>query len=105
MSGALPPPLRQVTITRNTGTCMRPAILNPLFAALTSLPGIGPKLEELYRRLLGREDGPRVLDLLFHLPTGAIDRPAGQKLPAVVPDTVFTVAVDVAGPLPPPPNR
>src|SRR3954451_13775672 len=105
MSGALPPPLRQVTITRNTGTCMRPAILNPLFAALTSLPGIGPKLEKLYRRLLGREDGPRVLDLLFHLPTGAIDRRAPPKLRDVVPDTVVTVAVDVDRHRPPPPNR
>ena len=64
---------------------MRPALLNPLFAALTGLPGIGPKLEKLYRRLLGRDDGPRVLDLLFHLPTGAIDRRARPKLRDVVP--------------------
>ena len=28
---------------------MRPPLLNPLFAALTSLPGIGPKQEKLYR--------------------------------------------------------
>ncbi len=84
---------------------MRPAILNPLFAALTGLPGIGPKLEKLYRRLLGREDGPRVLDLLFHLPTGAIDRRARPKLRDVVPDTVVTVAVDVDRHRPPPPNR
>ena len=34
---------------------MRPPLLNPLFAALTSLPGIGPKLEKLYARLLDRE--------------------------------------------------
>ena len=33
---------------------MRPPILNPLFAALTMLPGVGPKLEKLYRRLFGR---------------------------------------------------
>jgi ATP-dependent DNA helicase RecG len=84
---------------------MRPAILNPLFAALTGLPGIGPKLEKLYRRLLGRDDGPRVLDLLFHLPTGAIDRRARPKLRDVVPDTVVTVAVDVDRHRPPPPNR
>jgi ATP-dependent DNA helicase RecG len=84
---------------------MRPAILNPLFAPLTSLPGIGPKLEKFYRRLLGREDGPRVLDLLFHLPTGAIDRRARPKLRDLVPDTVVTVAVDVDRHRPPPPNR
>ena len=37
---------------------MRPPVLNPLFAVLTSLPGVGPKLEKLFRRLLGREDTP-----------------------------------------------
>ena len=31
---------------------MRPPVLNPLFAAITSLPGVGPKLEKLFRRLL-----------------------------------------------------
>ena len=53
---------------------MRPSLLNPLFAAITTLPGIGPRLEKLYRRLFGRDEPARVLDLLFHLPTGAIDR-------------------------------
>ncbi len=54
---------------------MRPSLLDPLFAALTTLPGVGPKLEKLYRRLFGREDTPaRIIDLLFHLPTGTIDR-------------------------------
>ena len=33
---------------------MRPPVLNPLFAALTSLPGVGPRLEKLYARLLDR---------------------------------------------------
>ena len=47
---------------------MRPSLLDPLFAALTTLPGVGPKLDRLFRRLLGRPDGGRVLDLLFHLP-------------------------------------
>ena len=43
---------------------MRPARLAPLFASLTSLPGIGPKLDKLFARLLGRDE-PRVADLLF----------------------------------------
>jgi ATP-dependent DNA helicase RecG len=84
---------------------MRPSLLNPLFAAITSLPGVGPKLEKLYRRLLGREDVPRVLDLLFHLPTGAIDRRARPKLRDVVPGTVVTVAVTVERHRPSPPHR
>src|SRR5216684_8005343 len=84
---------------------MRPTVLNPLFAALTSLPGVGPKLDQLYRRLLGRDETPRVVDLLFHLPTGTIDRRARPKLREVVPDTVVTVAVSVDRHRPPPPRR
>ncbi len=84
---------------------MRPHLLNPLFAALTSLTGVGPKVDKLYRRLLGREEAPRVLDLLFHLPTGTIDRRARPKLRDVVPDTVVTVAVTVDRHRPAPPHR
>ena len=85
---------------------MRPSLLDPLFAALTTLPGVGPKLEKLYRRLFGREETPaRVIDLLFHLPTGTIDRRARPKLRDVVPGTVATVAVTVDRHRPPPPNR
>jgi len=85
---------------------MRPSLLDPLFAALTTLPGVGPKLEKLYRKLFGREDTPaRVIDLLFHLPTGTIDRRARPKLRDVVPGSVATVAVTVDSHRPPPPNR
>jgi len=84
---------------------MRPDVLNPLFAAITSLPGIGSKVEKLYRRLLGRDDVPRVIDLIMHLPTGVIDRRARPKLRDVQPDTVVTVAVTVDRHRPPPPHR
>ncbi|MCC6776166.1 MAG: ATP-dependent DNA helicase RecG [Hyphomicrobiales bacterium] len=84
---------------------MRPPLLNPLFAALTTLSGVGPRTEKLYRRLLDRDDEPRVLDLLLHLPTGVIDRRARPKLRDVQPDTVVTVAVTVDRHRPPPPNR
>jgi ATP-dependent DNA helicase RecG len=85
---------------------MRPAILNPLFATVSALPGIGPKLEKLFGRLLGRDgEPPRLIDLLFHLPTGFVDRRQQPKLGAVEPDTVVTVAVTVDRHRPPPPNR
>ena len=85
---------------------MRPIVLNPLFAALTSLSGIGPKLEKLYARLLGRDDeAARVVDLIFHLPTGYVDRRNRPKLSEVTPDTVVTVEVVVERHRPPPPNR
>jgi ATP-dependent DNA helicase RecG len=84
---------------------MQPAILKPLFAALTTLPGVGPKVDKLYGHLLRREHGARVVDLLFHLPTGAIDRRARPKLKDVVPGSVVTVAVTIDRHRPPPPRR
>jgi ATP-dependent DNA helicase RecG len=74
---------------------MRPPILNPLFAAITTLPGIGSKVERLYRRLLGRDEAPRIIDLAFHLPTGTIDRRAQPKIKDVVPGGVVTVTVTI----------
>ena len=73
---------------------MRPAILDPLFAPLTSLKGIGPKLAKPFGRLLDRPE-PRVIDVLFHLPYSAIDRRARPKLGEVQPDTIATVKVTV----------
>lgn len=49
----------------------RPPLLFPLFASLETLPGVGPRLAPLVARVA---QGPRVLDLLFTLPTGMIDR-------------------------------
>ncbi len=55
---------------------MRPAILDPLFAPLSTLPGIGPRTGELYAKLLDREniDDCRVLDVILHVPSSLIDR-------------------------------
>ena len=73
---------------------MRPFVLDPLFAPVAVLPGVGPKQEKNYQRLLCVNGGaPRLLDLLWHLPTGAIDRRARPKLRDVKPDSIVTVAV------------
>src|SRR5712672_1284989 len=84
---------------------MRPSLLNPLFASVTTLSGVGPKLDKLLRRLTGRDDGARVVDLLFHLPAGTIDRRARPKLRDVVPGTVATVEVTIDRHRAPPPGR
>ncbi len=49
---------------------MRPQILYPLFAEVTALTGIGPRLAKLIEKLAG----PRIVDLCWHLPSGLIDR-------------------------------
>src|SRR5581483_4101144 len=94
----------RVTTTDASISPMRPNRLNPLFASVRELSGVGPKLEKLYKRLFDR-DPPRVIDLLFHLPSGAVDRRARPKLRDVVPGTIVTVAVTVDQHRPSPPNR
>ena len=49
---------------------MRPEILNPLFAEADALKGVGPQVAKLLKRL----ELTRVVDVLYHLPTGAIER-------------------------------
>ncbi|MBA3666220.1 MAG: ATP-dependent DNA helicase RecG [Sphingomonas sp.] len=49
---------------------MRPEILNPLFAEVEALKGVGPA----NAKALARLGITRAIDLAFHLPTGTIDR-------------------------------
>jgi ATP-dependent DNA helicase RecG len=49
---------------------MRPELLNPIFAEVTALKGIGPQLA----RPLERLGLHKLVDILFHLPTGFVDR-------------------------------
>ncbi|MDT9597607.1 ATP-dependent DNA helicase RecG [Sphingosinicella rhizophila] len=57
---------------------MRPDILNPLFAEVEVLKGIGPQLAKPLKRLALN----RVIDILFHLPLGWIDRKRVDRLDA-----------------------
>src|SRR5438309_9014917 len=83
---------------------MRPLLLNPLFAPVTSLAGVGPKQDKLLRYLLGREETPRLVDLLLHLPSSVIDRRARPKIRDALPGTVVTLEVTVDRHRPPPPR-
>jgi ATP-dependent DNA helicase RecG len=49
---------------------MRPDILNSLFAEAEVLKGVGPQIAKMLKRL----DLTRVVDILYHLPTVAIER-------------------------------
>jgi ATP-dependent DNA helicase RecG len=84
---------------------MRPLLLNPLFAPVTSLSGVGPKQDKLFRYLLGREETPRLVDLLLHLPASVIDRRARPKIRDAVPGTVVTLEVTVDRHRPSPPRN
>ncbi len=84
---------------------MRPEILNPLFRPVSSLEGIGPKLEKALTRLFyGRENGEpaRVANLLFHIPHSIIDRQHQPTIATAVEGVTVTLKVHVDRHLPPP---
>lgn len=66
---------------------MRPEILNPLFAEVTALKGVGAALARPLERL-GLQ---RVVDIAFHLPTGWVDRLPRDTLDAA--DAGRTIAI------------
>jgi len=81
---------------------LRPAVLYPLFAPVTSLPGLGPRLGKLAERLAG----PHVVDLLWHKPSGIIDRMAVGSIADALEGRTVTLTVRVDGHAPPVmPNR
>src|SRR5579863_2712059 len=70
---------------------MRPSILFPLFAETRTLGGVGPKLE----KLIARVAGPRIVDLIFDLPVGLIDRSYKPRLKDAVSGRIATVTVNI----------
>jgi len=75
---------------------MRPVPLYPLFAPVTSLDGIGPRLATL----VAKAAGPNVVDLLWHLPSGLIDRRQIRPIADVIPGSVATVKITIDRHLP-----
>ena len=71
---------------------MRPEILNPYFADVSTLPGIGAKTKPLVEKLVG---GDKVLDILFHLPTNWIDRRPRASIEEMPIDEISTVKARV----------
>lgn len=78
---------------------MRPEILFPYYAPVTSLKGVGPKLAPI----LSQHVGTHVRDLAFFLPTGVIKRPLVALVNARVGE-VQTIAVTIGGYPPAPPK-
>src|SRR6202034_188256 len=60
---------------------------------------------KLFRYLLGRNETPRLVDLLFHLPASVIDRRARPKIRDAVPGTLVTLEVTVDRHRPSPPRN
>jgi ATP-dependent DNA helicase RecG len=87
---------------------MRPTLLNPLFAGAASLKGIGGKLDKLMAGFLRPAYGApgettRIVDLLFHLPSGVVDRRFRPDIASLPRDGIVTVEARVERHRPPPP--
>jgi ATP-dependent DNA helicase RecG len=70
---------------------VRPALLDTLFAPVVTLPGIGPQLGKLVERAAGK----LVVDLLWHLPNGLIDRRAAPSVTALEDGSTVTLKLKV----------
>jgi ATP-dependent DNA helicase RecG len=66
---------------------MRPNLLNPLFAEVEVLKGVGPQLAKPLKRL-GLD---RIVDLAFHVPVTWIDRKAVERLDEADVGRVITI--------------
>ena len=80
---------------------MRPEVLFPLFAEIRTLPGVGPRIGAAIERLAG----PRFVDLLWHLPTGIVDRRFSPAIASAPDKAVITVTVEVDRHVLPPNRR
>ena len=76
----------------------RPEILFPVFAPATSIKGVGPRIGALIERVAG----PHIADLLWHLPTGLLDRRYAPPVRDAEPGRIATLTVRVDSHRPPP---
>ncbi len=68
--------------------------ISALCASLKSLKGLGPRGEELLTKLLAKSLSPlRVIDLLWHLPNGYLDRRLTPSILEAAPGAVTTLVV------------
>ncbi len=85
---------------------MRPELLNPLFADVTALKGVGDKVAKLFQKVLGRGANPaRVVDLLLRPPVALVDRRYRCTISQLPEQGVVTVEVTVGRHHPPPQGK
>ncbi len=80
---------------------MRPQILFSLFVPVSSLAGVGPRIAALIEKVAGG----RILDLIWHLPVGIIDRRFAPTIREAPEGAIATMTVDVDSHQPPPAHR
>jgi ATP-dependent DNA helicase RecG len=75
----------------------RPALLNAYFAPILSIEGVGPRFAVTVGKLLDLPNAasPRIVDLLWHLPSGMTDRRAQPKIAEATTGQLATLLVQV----------
>jgi len=75
----------------------RPLPLDPLFASLRTLKGVGERLDKLLARFFAGGDAqdPIVLDLLMHMPLYAIDRRHQTSVALARPGQIVTLKLHI----------
>ncbi len=76
---------------------MRPQLLFPLFANINTLTGVGAKSEKLLSNLCG----DKIIDLIWHLPSGLVDRSYSPPLISARTGSICTIRVKVLEHIPP----
>ncbi len=89
---------------------MRPSLLDAYFSSATGIRGVGPRLGKLLGKLLrpagdGSTDDARLVDLLFHLPSGLIDRSYRPLIADLPHDGIVTILITVGRHRPAPPHN
>lgn len=75
---------------------MRPPVLNPLYADVTTLNGVGPKMGAALSNLFRQGRAPaRLLDLVFHLPDRLIDRRNQPEINRAAEGALCTILIRV----------
>ncbi|NJM35377.1 MAG: ATP-dependent DNA helicase RecG, partial [Rhodomicrobium sp.] len=95
------------TPRQNAGRGLRPEVLNGLFADIGTLEGVGPRYKSLLAKLLSPAYGgePRIIDLLWHLPTGLTDRRASPAIADIGQGELVTILARVKKHFPSPPRN
>ena len=80
---------------------MRPEVLFKYFGDIESLAGVGPRSRSQFERLAGT----RLVDLLWHFPSGLIDRRYRPKIAEAAVDSIVTMELEVVEHKPGPNSR
>ena len=70
---------------------MRSEKINHLFSSISTLTGIGPKLENLFKKLVGN----KLIDLLWHIPYNLINYNKYEDLNKAEINTLVTIKITI----------